>query len=249
MKSKTELNSINSKRPTTSKREGNIDNFRDLGSLRTTSSETRPGFYFRSKKLSSPDLQFIKLLSDNKIKTVLDLRTEKETEENPDDLVLFNNLEITYRQIGIKDLIHFSTLACLKGELFTSYRDILENHREEIGQIFEILNDSEKPLLIHCNGGKDRTGVIVMLLLKACGVVDEEIENDYVISDYSNQLQIKENPHVFRFDPDSFVVHAYIEDAKKVLDYIKAEGGIEKYLFSCGVSLNLIEDIKTKFVF
>ena len=38
------------------------------------------------------------------------------------------------------------------------------------------------PLLVHCTHGKDRTGVLVALLLYACGVPEEEIIKDYTLS-------------------------------------------------------------------
>lgn len=36
------------------------------------------------------------------------------------------------------------------------------------------------PALVHCAHGKDRTGVVIMLLLMACGVPHEAIVQDYV---------------------------------------------------------------------
>ena len=35
------------------------------------------------------------------------------------------------------------------------------------------------PILVHCLHGKDRTGVLVALLLFICGVDEEEIQHDY----------------------------------------------------------------------
>lgn len=39
------------------------------------------------------------------------------------------------------------------------------------------------PILIHCTAGKDRTGVIIAVILKAIGVEDKEIEEDYLFSE------------------------------------------------------------------
>lgn len=36
------------------------------------------------------------------------------------------------------------------------------------------------PALVHCAHGKDRTGVVIMLLLAACGVPREAIVDDYI---------------------------------------------------------------------
>jgi protein-tyrosine phosphatase len=42
---------------------------------------------------------------------------------------------------------------------------------------------SRYPILIHCTQGKDRTGLIVFLLLSLLGVGLEEITKDYVMSE------------------------------------------------------------------
>ncbi|KAK3898232.1 protein-tyrosine phosphatase-like protein [Staphylotrichum tortipilum] len=40
-----------------------------------------------------------------------------------------------------------------------------------------------EPLLIHCTAGKDRTGVLIALILSLCGLSDEAIANDYALTD------------------------------------------------------------------
>jgi protein tyrosine/serine phosphatase len=40
--------------------------------------------------------------------------------------------------------------------------------------------DSSVPTLVHCAHGKDRTGVIIMLLLLVCDAPHEAIVADYV---------------------------------------------------------------------
>lgn len=45
-----------------------------------------------------------------------------------------------------------------------------------------ILQDSAGPVLFHCTVGKDRTGVFSALVLKLCGVADEDIVADYALT-------------------------------------------------------------------
>ncbi len=47
-------------------------------------------------------------------------------------------------------------------------------------ELFRALEAGETPILFHCSGGKDRTGVAAMLLLKALGASDETIVADFV---------------------------------------------------------------------
>ena len=38
-------------------------------------------------------------------------------------------------------------------------------------------------VVVHCEGGKDRTGLVTAFLLKIAGVSDEHIAEDYAISE------------------------------------------------------------------
>lgn len=40
--------------------------------------------------------------------------------------------------------------------------------------------EAKKPLLFYCKAGKDRTGLLAMLILSVCGVPDDAIIDDYV---------------------------------------------------------------------
>jgi protein-tyrosine phosphatase len=45
-----------------------------------------------------------------------------------------------------------------------------------------LLNPSNYPVLVLCNAGKDRTGVVVALVLMALGVSKQTIMEDYMLS-------------------------------------------------------------------
>mmetsp|Transcript_16878 Transcript_16878/g.25532 ORF Transcript_16878/g.25532 Transcript_16878/m.25532 type:complete len:417 (+) Transcript_16878:151-1401(+) len=49
--------------------------------------------------------------------------------------------------------------------------------------VLEICSDpSRHPVIFHCTAGKDRTGMITAIVLSLCGVPDEEIVQDYMLS-------------------------------------------------------------------
>ncbi|CAG8816224.1 7003_t:CDS:2, partial [Gigaspora rosea] len=63
------------------------------------------------------------------------------------------------------------------------YTDLFDVSDEEICKILEIMTDKANlPVLIHCQYGKDRTGVIIAIILSICGVDDETIVQEYTSS-------------------------------------------------------------------
>jgi protein-tyrosine phosphatase len=70
-----------------------------------------------------------------------------------------------------------------------SYRLFVDAHTPEYRALFRgILARDGRPLLIHCAGGKDRTGLGAALILLALGVPEETVTADYMTSAESKSL-------------------------------------------------------------
>lgn len=92
-----------------------------------------------------------------------------------------NKKEIQYtNEAEDKFLKTFSTQGFDK-----AYGDILEQGAQGSYRkiLLHIANEPEKPLIIHCTAGKDRTGVICALLLSLCGVDDETVAKEYELTE------------------------------------------------------------------
>ncbi|MCJ1288421.1 hypothetical protein MMC26_007778 [Xylographa opegraphella] len=63
-----------------------------------------------------------------------------------------------------------------------AYADILAEGKESFRRVFEWVREGEGVGLMHCTAGKDRTGVLVMLLLGLVGVPDEAIAAEYALT-------------------------------------------------------------------
>lgn len=89
-----------------------------------------------------------------------------------------------------------------------AYSDIMDNAPGAYGTILRHLaHEPEKPIIIHCTAGKDRTGVLCALILSLCGVDDETVSYEYSLTElglaqYKEQIMqhlmtnpaLKDNP-------------------------------------------------------
>ena len=67
--------------------------------------------------------------------------------------------------------------------MIESYRAYALDYRAQLSTLIIDLSDpSGLPALIHCNHGKDRTGVAVAITLRALGVPPETVMEDYLLS-------------------------------------------------------------------
>ncbi len=63
-----------------------------------------------------------------------------------------------------------------------SYRNYVRHNTASYKTLFTHLLDDTAPLVIHCTAGKDRTGFASALILKALGVSDDLVVEDYLLT-------------------------------------------------------------------
>ncbi|KAJ3409671.1 hypothetical protein HDV05_004307 [Chytridiales sp. JEL 0842] len=65
--------------------------------------------------------------------------------------------------------------------LFALNKFLLQHSQTDIAKVFDLLCDpASYPVYIHCTAGKDRTGLIIALVLMLLGVSDQVIVTDYM---------------------------------------------------------------------
>ena len=125
--------------------------------------------------------------------------------------------------------------------------DTLAHCRREIKDVVFILCDETSyPVVIHCTQGKDRTGLIVLLVLSLCGIPRAAIEKDYRLSESELLSEKEEKLAEIRSIglPDSFAEcpEQWCGNVSRFID--ETFGGVEKYLESCGVTKEQQETLK-----
>jgi protein-tyrosine phosphatase len=170
------------------------DNFRDLGGYATSDGRTVAwGRLFRSGhlgRLTSTDVTAIGRLG---IRLVCDLRAPSERADLvsrlPADLapqvlslpVDFPPLEpgLVRRRLLGRDF----AVGALTETVLAAYRAYVTDFAPAFAGVLQALAAPDAvPALIHCNGGKDRTGFAVMLVLLILGVPRATIVADYLLT-------------------------------------------------------------------
>jgi protein-tyrosine phosphatase len=164
-------------------------NFRDLGGYATTDGRIiRTGRVFRSghlARLTDDDLATLTILG---IETVVDFRSELGVETFGRDR-LPDGTRHVWLPIGAGEADPAMREAMEAGrfsklpDLSVANRLLIREHAVEFGRLMMLLADSANlPLVFHCIGGKDRTGIASALLLSILGVPWPTVRNDYLAS-------------------------------------------------------------------
>jgi protein-tyrosine phosphatase len=170
---------------------GCAPNFRDIGGLRTADgSRVASGRVFRSEAVVAPAEADAARLADYGIRLVCDLRSEQERTSAPNDWWRTQGAELMELDItaDIRGTAHLDAMIADPGEagalalMRLTYRALPEAAAGHLARLFRRIADDHLPLVVHCTAGKDRTGVVVAMLLSALGVPREAIYADYLES-------------------------------------------------------------------
>ncbi|MCL4517982.1 MAG: tyrosine-protein phosphatase [Thaumarchaeota archaeon] len=156
---------------------------RDVGRL----EGLQKGVFFRGATLSSyPKEEVASWIRSAQIKTIIDLREDEEVNSSPYDPSILG--AVNYIRLPVTTRIHNESndsALDVYSKLLKYYAALPreESFKSAVRNVVENLSDSSNlPLLLHCAGGTDRTGMIVATVLEAIGVDRAEIGRDYLMS-------------------------------------------------------------------
>ena len=171
-----------------------VKNYRDLGGITTSDGRVlRPHMLIRGTTLFDPTLLGIKILKENyNLKTIIDLRTQKEILEKPD--VKIDGVEILHMPVfdesvaGIsheKKVHSFKTLMMMPKMEDLYVQMVTGASLDNVIKVLKFiltLPVQKFSVVFHCTAGKDRTGLVAALLLSFLGVDRVTVMNDYLLT-------------------------------------------------------------------
>jgi len=156
-------------------------NVRDLGGLALAEGVIQRGALVRSDSLSHLSADGWEAAVSHGITSIVDLRASREVGLDP-DLVPPG---IDYRHLPIVDVVHEAEERAFRDRPSWDEAYVLMLDRFRIGFSAAVSAIGEaRPggVAVHCRVGRDRTGIVVALLLELAGVPREEILEDYARS-------------------------------------------------------------------
>lgn len=116
-------------------------------------------------------------------RVLIDLRTEIEARREDYTVALPNTRRICFPMMPQSGITDEQIAAGACGNLVDDYlTQITVNANSIAGALTVIAGSDAAPTIVHCTAGKDRTGVVIALILRLLDVPDEEIIADYVAS-------------------------------------------------------------------
>ncbi|MED3964139.1 tyrosine-protein phosphatase [Niallia taxi] len=244
-----------------------LANFRDVGGRSGYDGERMGlGLVFRSEELSKLSKEDINKIKRVGIKTICDFRTDAERKSKVSRLnekhgikVIALSMNDKSREFTRTEFFRFLVM----GTKDINFEDIMHDMykymafqcNQELKQMIELLAHRENyPILIHCTGGKDRTGFMSAMLQLAIGINYEEVMADYLHSNNLIGPKMKKLENVLRwislFRVSSARLRPVLEVRREYLQpvyeaIIQEYGTIENYLqTACGISTQTLKSMR-----
>lgn len=233
-------------------------NLRDIGGYPTRDGKiTRWRTVYRSDSLHRLSADSQNTLLGNGLKTIIDLRFPEEVQHDPNVFAASTALHYHHIPLILRDPVQPNVDGQRRDaspSLYAIYLSIIESFQPQVRAVLTTISESDFPVLIHCTAGKDRTGVIIALLLGLAGVEPETIVEDYALtSTYLTPLvaSLKQRSAELGIDPETYakMLETPPPAMRDTLIHIDAVyGSVERYLGSIGLTDQQLQTLRDRLV-
>lgn len=226
-----------------------VVNFRDMGGFKTLDGRrVKKGILFRAAELTGLTEEDKTYLDTLNLKYVFDYRDNGEADRKPDPIIGEAINERIPVNMDDKTTAHASSEDMVKSEFYKTFtKEMFLNmyakmpiQNASYQRLMTLLKRPEEnlPLVHHCTGGRDRTGVGAMLILMTLGVPYETVIEDFLLSNYTlkdfhNQMfdeaaKFVSDQELARFKDALLLQENYLQSSMDSI--VRTYGNFETYL-------------------
>lgn len=190
------------------------------------------------------------------ITTVLDLRSPEEISQFGKGLLV--NQVVSYHHFPLLEVVNFGRQDILSIDLSDFdgfYVGMLKQSASQIAAALRVLSQQAAyPTVFYCAGGKDRTGVFAAVLLAILGIKDEQIIQDYLLTNHhiDDILERLRTVPVYAEAMEglpSELVQAPREWIERLLEWVRSEhGSMRAYVESQGIREDVFFGLEQNFL-
>lgn len=209
----------------------------------------RPGRLYRSDALHRLSRTGRRALADLGISVVIDLRSDIDRRVGGRDRLRGTGARLVPIPMAGSPLNRDPASVELRGV----YRTILTEHHADLGRAIRVIAEADGPVVVHCTAGKDRTGLVVALVLLALEVDAETVLADYVATEANlagewtdrivrkvRRLRVPVTDNILEV-----LAHSPEPVLRESLAWIEEEhGSIRGYLAAAGVDDGVLERLR-----
>ena len=236
-------------------------NARDTGGLETADGPIKQGALVRSDLLNSLTPGGVTALTEHGVRTVIDVRSVDEVahdwaryplKEHP----LVGYVNQPFRS-GVPDEVRAQARAAYS--VSQSRADVNRTDLDYFGRgitsiVAAIADAPPGGVLVHCHAGKDRTGIVIALALAAVGVSDDDIADDYALTELVLEPLIADWLDFMSQDPEerALLRRQAVPSKEAMLEtlaYLRERyGGAERYLLEGGMTNDQLARLRARLV-
>ncbi|ACG76768.1 protein tyrosine/serine phosphatase [Phenylobacterium zucineum HLK1] len=169
-----------------------IENFRDFGDYAAGGRRLRRGMLYRSAHQAEATDADLRRLAELGLAVIVDLRRSNERQSQPSRRWEGFAAQVIENDIGQEHADEWHTFiesSDLTAASFHAYMidyyqgaPLARRHIDLYSRYFHTLAETEGAVLVHCAAGKDRTGILCALTHHLAGVHDDDIVEDYLLT-------------------------------------------------------------------